>query len=228
MFKDFEKRFSPKTINDIVYSADDTRELIDDLVTGTRPFPVTEGKCGILLYGVPGTGKSALAKLLPNAIEQVRSESDATASTYIRVQSGSNGMMMIRNLQARAKHIPWDTYNYFILDEVDNLNPDAMLTLKSTMNYPQTLWIMTTNYFEKVDYAVRDRCHCIPFNAAPAERWRPLARRILQDANIDEVTDSQLDAVIAPCNGSARNITDAIVDLAIKAHRARAKNLAAV
>lgn len=86
---------------------------------------------------------------------------------------------------------------------------------------------MTTNYFEKIDYAVRDRCHCIAFNAAPAERWRPLARRILQEANIYGVTDEQLDAVIAPCNGSARNITNAIVDLAIKVLRTSAKNLAA-
>lgn len=52
MFSDFEERFSPKSIDDIVFSSDETRQLIDDLVTGARPFPVTEGKCGILLYGV--------------------------------------------------------------------------------------------------------------------------------------------------------------------------------
>jgi SpoVK/Ycf46/Vps4 family AAA+-type ATPase len=34
-------------------------DLIEDLITGQRPFPITEGKCGILLYGIPGTGKSA-------------------------------------------------------------------------------------------------------------------------------------------------------------------------
>lgn len=226
MFKNFEERFSPKSIADIVYSDDATRELLEDLVSGARPFPVTAGKCGILLYGVPGTGKSALARLLPDAIERARGGT-AAHENFIRVQQGSNGMKMLNGLQQRATLMPFGEFNYFVLDEVDNLTQDAMPLLKSTMNYPKTLWVMTTNYIGKIDSAVRDRCHCIPFNAAPADRWRPLARRILQHAHISGITDAQLDAIIRPCNGSARGITDAIVALANKVHRKNAAKFAA-
>jgi DNA polymerase III delta prime subunit len=102
------------------------------------------------------------------------------------------------------------------LDEVDRLNKDAMMILKSTMNYPNTLWIMTTNNFLDIEAGVKDRCHCIPLNAAPAANWVPLARRILGHAGVSGITDKQLEAVIKSCNGSARKITDAIVELALK------------
>ena len=107
MFSDFEERFSPKCVDDIVFANDDARGLVGDLITGARPFPIKEGKCGILLYGVNGTGKSALAKLLPDAIERARGGEQAF-EMYVRVQSGSNGMSLIQRITNKAMLMPFE------------------------------------------------------------------------------------------------------------------------
>jgi hypothetical protein len=52
--------------------------------------------------------------------------------------------------------------------------------------------------------------------------WLPLERRILAHAKVTGVTDAQLLAVIASCKGSARQITDAVADLALRVCRANA------
>ena len=145
------------------------------------------------------------------------------AEMYIRVQAGSNGLTKLSQIKDSASLMPFAKYHYFVLDEVDGLNNDAMKILKSAMNAPSTVWVFTTNNFANIESGVKDRCHCIAFNAAPAANWFPLARRILAHAGISGVTDAQLADIITPCNGSARGITDAIVELALEVRRANSQ-----
>jgi hypothetical protein len=55
---------------------------------------------------VPGTGKSALAKLLPDAIERARGGTTAN-EMYVRVQPGANGMKVINDICNRAMLIAY-------------------------------------------------------------------------------------------------------------------------
>ena len=211
------KSYDPTCIAEIVFPTERAELLIQSILSGDRPFPQS-GKNGILLYGVVGTGKTALAKLLPNAIEAVKSGSDSDY-TFERVQKGNDATTLLSRIANEACLMPFASHRYFVLDEVDNLTPDTMKSLKSVMNIPGPIFILTTNNLSKVERGVQDRCHLIEFNAAPAAAWLPLVRRVISDRGLHVPDDAFLLPMLSQCHGSARRVVDIAVEYVVQYRR---------
>jgi len=215
IFKGFDSKYEPKTLSDIVFHTAHARETVEGLADGSFGFP-SSGKNGILLYGTYGTGKSALAKILPNIIEQ-NSGGEEAFVTYVEVaQGGDNGAAVIERIKAQTKLIVLgNTYHYFVLDEVDNLLKESMLSLKVAMNTgaKNSIFVMTTNNLSKVDGGVINRCKLVEFNAAESADWLPKVHGILADYGVTGIDDELLLEIIEPCEGSARDILEATREL---------------
>ncbi len=212
IFKNFDSKYEPKTLNDIVFHTAQARHKMENLTNGSFGFPLT-GVNGILLHGTYGTGKSALAKILPQVFEVNNGGEDAYV-TYVNVaQGGDNGATVIERIKSQTQLVPFgNAYHYFVLDEVDNLRPETMLSLKVAMNtgVNNSIFILTTNNLSKVEGGVINRCVVVEFNAATSADWLPKVRGILADYGITGIEDKLLLNIIEPCEGSARKILMAI------------------
>jgi len=158
-----------------------------------------------------GTGKSALAKILPDLIEQAHSAQEAQLPQYFDISTTSNHGQILANITSRCDFTPIDAFHYFVLDEVDNLSSVHMPSLKTAMNAGGkfAVFVFTTNNLSKIDRAVMDRCHVVDFTAAPSSNWLPVMSRVLSYYGVNGIPPQALINVATACKGSGRGILNA-------------------
>lgn len=209
-----EDDFKPKTLEECVISDVRSKDILNQILNGQLPFPAF-GKCGILLHGNYGTGKTTTACLLPDLIEASRGGSNAMYDFYQCAQ-GMNGVSLMNNITQRTSFVSLNQsgLHYSILDEVDNLTQAAQASLKAIMDCRHGVFILTTNNINQIDKGVVNRCHVIHMLEARPQDWLPLVKRLITSIGAVCPPDASLIHVIASCNGSGRAILTAAAQIA--------------
>ena len=206
-----ENEFLPTTLEECVISDVISKDKLDKIINKVIPFPAF-GKCGILLHGPYGTGKTTTARLIPKLMEQARGGENGHYELY-KCAQGTNGTALISQIQNATQYVSFNTsgLHYSILDEVDNLTDAAQASLKAIMTGLHGIFILTTNHISEIDSGVINRCHVIHMMEAQPKDWLPLVKKVISKMGVSLPPDSSLIPIIAQCNGSVRDIQTASV-----------------
>ena len=208
-----ENDFLPKTLDECVIGDDLSKDILKNILNHSLPFPAF-GKCGILLHGTYGTGKTTLACLLPNLIEISRGGTAANYDFYECAQ-GMNGVTLTQTIEKRTSLVSFNSsgLQFSVLDEVDNLTVAAQASLKAIMDCKHGIFLMTTNNISNVDKGIVNRSHVIHMLPAPPHCWLPIVKRVITSFGANCPPDTALLPIIQSCNGSGREILTAAVQV---------------
>ena len=226
---------TPTCLDDFLINDADERLTLELILSRRLPFPYN-GKSGILLHGTYGTGKSTLGFLLPHLFETADSgKHDLSANIgalqateeampeLFRCGGGLSSTKIVSTINDCNKRSAWHHYkqfDYFVFDEVDKLTPSAQQSLKSVMDLKRSQFIFTTNFIDRVDEGIINRCHLIGMHQANSvNAYVPIGQSLLQKMQLsaNALPDSVIAGFAVKAKGSMRDFLNAVMKAGILA-----------
>ena len=177
------EKYRPQVLEDYVGNEVIKNKIADYLKQGSIQ--------NLLFYGVAGTGKTTLAKLIAKNLN--------CDLLYLNA-SDERGIDTIREkIIPFASSMSFNDVKIVILDEADYLTPQAQATLRNTIEScsSTTRFILTCNYLERIISPLQSRCQTFEITPPSKQEVNNKCQEILTkektlfyDNNIDDVINT--------------------------------------
>jgi DNA polymerase III delta prime subunit len=186
MFVNTRKKYTPQSVDEFVFSNEETLELATAYAGGQLERP-------LILHGVSGGGKSLLQTLIPNAIEGREASVNVVKCADLKTADD------IHDLYGRNKHfnrlytVDGQRLNYIIIEEFLLTNKrliDAMkIELDKTLGTDLT--IISTNRFSEIDDGIVSRSEVLEIHPCEPHVFFSHAKKMFESEGV-EVDDAHL------------------------------------
>lgn len=165
------EKYRPSTLAELALDPEQKLVIESYLRKGEIPH--------ILIAGPPGTGKTSLARILLNGIDNRRLVLNASAERGIDTVRDKIGSFVTTQGKAR--------WNIVFLDEFDAMTNDAQNSMRNLMESyaDHARFILTANKKFRVIGPIQDRCQQFYFPLPPLTERHKVLTRVLQAEKIE-------------------------------------------